>query len=99
MFANVSKDNDSVDAAANRVNEEAVRVRAISHSFSAWLALPSVNIKREPYSNPHAISAKTRKNVSFAYFMDLDSTTLSKSHAFTDKVASADIKREPVARH
>ena len=80
MFAKVSKDNDSVDAAAKSVNEEAVSVRAISHSFSAWLALPSVNINREPYSNPHAIRAKTRKNVSLAYFMDLDSTTLITPH-------------------
>lgn len=83
----MSKDSDSVDAAAKNVKEVAVSVRAISHSFSGWLALPSVNINREPYSNPHAIRAKTRKNISFAYFIDLNSTTLIKSNEIAFKVA------------
>ena len=95
MFANVSKDKDSVDAAAKSVNEEAVSVRAISHSFSAWLALPSVNINREPYSNPHEIRAKTRKNVSFAYFIGLNTTTLRKSGGFPYAMANVETQREP----
>ena len=97
MFANVSKDKDNVEAAAKSVNEEAVSVSAISHSFSAWLALPSVNINREPYSNPHAIRAKTRKNVSFAYFMDLDSTTLNKSGGIPSAMECVGVKRGPKA--
>jgi hypothetical protein len=97
VFAGVSKDRDSVDATANIVNEEAVSVRAVSHSFSAWLALPSVNINREPYSNPHAIRAITKKNISFAYFMDLDSTTLNESGGIPSAMEGVGIKREPKA--
>ena len=48
MFANVSKDRDIVDANAKSVNEVAVSVRAVSQSFSDWLALPNVNINLEP---------------------------------------------------
>ena len=82
VFASVSKDKDSVDATAKTVNEEAVSVRAVSHSFSAWLALPSVNINREPYNNPHAIRAITKKNISFAFFISLDITTPAKVSFF-----------------
>jgi hypothetical protein len=48
VFANVSKDKDIVDAIVKSVNEDAVNVRAVSQSFSDWLALPSVNINLEP---------------------------------------------------
>ena len=93
MFANVSKDRDSVDAIAKIVNEEAVSVRAISHSFSAWLALPSVNINREPYSNPHAIRAITKKNISLAYFIGLNTTTLNKLDGIPYTTVRVDINR------
>ena len=80
MFANVSKAKDIVGANAKSVNEVAVRVRAVSQSFSDWLTLIDFNINLEPKSNPHRIRAKTRKNISFAYFIDLNITTLIKSH-------------------
>lgn len=92
MFANVSKDRDSVDATAKIVNEEAVSVRAVSHIFSVWLALPSVNINREPYSNPHAIRAITKKNISFAYFIGLNTTTLNKLDGIPYATVHVDIK-------
>lgn len=79
MFANVSKDKDIVDATAKSTNVVALSVRAVSQNFSGWLALSDLNMNLEPYTNPHRIRAKTRKNISFAYFIDLNIAALRKS--------------------
>ena len=75
MFANVSKNKEMVDANAKSVNEVAVSVRAVSQSFLGWLVMLVLNINLEPYNNPHRIMAKTRKNISLAYFINLNITT------------------------
>jgi hypothetical protein len=51
-----------------------------------------VNINREPYSNPHAIRAITKKNISFAYFIGLNTTTLNKLDGIPYATVHVDIK-------
>ena len=80
VFANVSKDKEIVDANANNVNAVAMAARAISQNFSDCPTLTSLNKDLEPKSNPQRIKAETKKNISFAYFINLNSTTLIKSH-------------------
>jgi hypothetical protein len=69
VFANVSRNRDIDDAKAKSVNEVAVSVRAVSQSFSDWPALFDFNMNLEPKRSPHRTRAKTRKNISFEYFM------------------------------
>jgi hypothetical protein len=52
-----------------------------------------VNINREPYSNPHAIRAITKKNISFAYFIGLNTTTLNKLDGIPYTTVYIDIKK------
>ena len=79
VFANVSKAKEVIDANANNVNADAMSARAVSQNFSGCPTLTSLNKDLEPKSNPQRIKAETKKNISFANFIDLNTTTLIKS--------------------
>jgi hypothetical protein len=79
VFANVSKAREVIDANANNVNAVAMSARAVSQNFSGCPTLTSLNKDLEAKSNPQRIKAETKKNISFAYFIDLNITTLIKS--------------------